>query len=128
VPPWLRYSLAFSVFLNVGGALLLSPLWPNEWLLEGTPHAPSLHAWLLSSAVFGFGVAYGWMAWTKTVNRGVLALACYGKLTFAFTLFAHAAIGELPWTVGMTGLPDLLLGALFAGYLLRDPAPGGPAA
>ena len=126
MPTWLRYSLTFSVFLNAGGALVLSPLWPNEWLLAGTPHAPPLHAWLLSSAVLGFGVAYGWMAWHNTVNHGILALACYGKLAFALTLFTQAAAGQVPWLVGITGTPDLILGLLFGVYLFRARRADGP--
>lgn len=120
MPPWLRLCLASSVPLNLGGALVISPLWPRAWLLEGTPEAHSLHGWLLASCVLGFGLAYAWMAWQNKPSRGVLALASYGKLCFGVTLFAHAGSGAIPWTVGITGLPDLVLGALFAGYLLRD--------
>ncbi|TNE86890.1 MAG: hypothetical protein EP330_19980 [Deltaproteobacteria bacterium] len=117
MPGWLRGSLFFTTALNLVGALTMSPLWPAAWNPPGTPVAPALHGWIISSFVLGFGIAYGWMAWTNTPNRGILALACYGKLTFAMAMYGQSAVGNMPWMVGITGTPDLVLGLMFGYYL-----------
>lgn len=117
MPTYLRLALWFTTPLNFGGALAMSPLWPSAWVPAGVPIAHPLHAWILASFVFGMGLAYGWMAWTGRPDRMVLALAAYGKLCFAFALFGQAAFGELPSMAAASGVPDLVLGLVFAGYL-----------
>lgn len=128
MPVWLRASLFFSTPLNLFGAISLSPLWPAGWSPAGTPVPPPLHGWILASFVLGFGIAYGWMAVTNRPSRAILALACYGKLAFALACYGEAAVGRIPWTVGITGTPDLVLGLIFAAYLLSPATPAVPGA
>ncbi|MCO4745110.1 MAG: hypothetical protein KC912_09995 [Proteobacteria bacterium] len=120
MPNYLRAALIFSTPLNLFGGVLLSPLWPPAWSPPGTIVAHPLHAWIISSFVFGFGLAYGWMAWKNEPNHLLIALAAYGKSCFVLAMYSQAALGEIPWTVGATATPDLILAAVFATFLWLD--------
>ena len=119
MPFWLRSALAFTTLMNLFGGFAFSP-WGRflqKW--GGFPDAPDLHLWSIASFIFGMGMVYGWMALTNIPNRLVIALACYGKITFSLIL-AHASFTEVtPPMVGLSGIPDFVLGILFGVWLFK---------
>ena len=117
MPSWLRFALFFTTIMNILGAFAFTP-WGRflqQW--AGFPKAPDLYLWIVASFIFGMGLTYGWMALKNTPNRLVIALACYGKITFGMIL-AHASLtGITPAMVGLSGIPDCILGILFGVWL-----------
>lgn len=122
MPAWLRWSLVFTTPMNVVGAMMLGPMMPAVATLLGFPSAPGLYLAIVGWFVLLFGVAYGWMAWTGVPQRGVLALGAGGKAGFGAITAYYAAIGDVPPLVGLAGLPDLVLAAIFCTYLWQTRA------
>lgn len=117
MPTWLRLALWLTAVLNGIAAILFTPF-ARPWQASlGYPDAPDLHLWTISTFILGMAGCYGWMAWTWTPSRPLLALGAYGKAAFAVILFGCAAAGQVPWSVGLGGAPDLVLAVAFATYL-----------
>ena len=68
----------------------------------------------------GVRVAYFYQGWTGRANRGVLALAAWGKGVFAGLLLAESASGEVLPFAGVAAVPDLALAVVFAVWLWRS--------
>ena len=104
--------------MNIFGGFAFSP-WGRflqKW--GGFPDAPDLYLWAVASFIFGMGMVYGWMTIKNIPNRLVIAFACYGKITFSIIL-AHASFtGVTPVMVGLSGIPDFILGVLFGIWLI----------
>ena len=123
MPTWLRLSLIFTTVMNIFGGFAFSPWGRNLQQWAGFPDAPDLYLWSVASFIFGMGVTYGWMAFHNLPNRIVIALACYGKITFSLIL-AHASwTGSTPAMVGLSGIPDFVLGVLFGLWLMSTRKP-----
>ena len=86
----------------------------------GLAEPPAFYLWVLSAWILAFGVAYFHMGWTGRANRGVLALAAWGKGVFAGLLVAASASGEVLPFAGVAALPDLALAVVFAVWLWRS--------
>ena len=125
MPRWLRIALGYTTALNLFGAVSFSPLGRPIQRWAEFPDAPDLYLWSVASFILGMGGAYGWMCWTNRPNRLVIALACYGKATFALILFQGYLTDALPLLGALSGLPDLILAGLFGAWLLstRHPDP-----
>lgn len=120
MPGWLRACLIVTTPLNFAGALAFTPFARPLQGPLGYPDAPDLHLWTISTFVGTMGVAYGWMAWTRTVVRPLLALAAAGKAWFAVVLIGCTLAGQTPLHVALSGLPDLALAVAFTAFLVRS--------
>ena len=116
---WLRIALIYTALMNLIGAVLFTPFFRGVQAWAGFPDAPDLYLWSQSSFIFGMGLTYTWMAATRTPNRLVLALACYGKAAFAATLIGCTLAGQTPVMVAVSGLPDLALSVAFGVWLYQ---------
>ncbi len=117
-----RRALWLSVPFNLLGALLFA--FPGSWAgqLAGLPaDVPSLYRALVVLFVVLFGAAYGWLAAASTIHRPMVALAAVGKIAAFAVVLSLCLVGEAPLRalLGMTG--DLVLGGIFAWWLLSAP-------
>jgi hypothetical protein len=117
MPSWLRFALAFTTIMNIFGGFAFSPWGRFIQRWAGFPNAPDLYLWIVASFIFGMGMLYGWMTFKNIPNRLVIAFACYGKITFSLIL-AHASLTQTaPALIGLSGIPDCILGILFGVWL-----------
>lgn len=125
--PGLRWLLLLCGPINVVGAACFAPPFPAARQLFGLPEPAPFYLWLLSAWILAFGVAFFVQGWTGRANRGVLALAAWGKGVFAGLLLGMAATGEVGPVAVAAALIDLALAVTFAVWLWRSrrPSPAG---
>jgi hypothetical protein len=114
----IRGLLLASGPMNVVGAICFAPFFPFARQMVGLPEPGSFYLWVLSSWILAFGAAYWWQGWTGQINRGVLAIGGFGKLTFGVALIAYGSKGAHPVAAFLGALPDMMLGVVFAIWLL----------
>jgi hypothetical protein len=86
----------------------------------GLPASVSpLYLWIIASWIFGFGVAYLWLAVRQTREWLFIAIGAFGKLAFVALLAAYWASGEIPLRAAIGGVWDLVLGAVFVVWLVK---------
>lgn len=117
--PGMRFLLLCCGPMNIAGAVCFSPPFTAVRRAFGLAEPPPLYLWVLSAWIMAFGVAYFVQGWTGRANRGVLALAAWGKGVFAGLLIAMSVSGEIKHFAGIAVLPDLILAFVFAGWLWR---------
>lgn len=103
--------------MNVAGALCFSPPITAVRREFGLAEPPPFYLWVLSAWILAFGVAYFVQGWTGRADRGVLAVAAWGKGVFAGLLIGMSITGEISPFAGVAVLPDLILAFVFAGWL-----------
>lgn len=118
----MRWLLLGCGPMNVAGAICFAPPFPFVRDQFGLPEPPSFYLWTLSAWILAFGVAFFVQGWTGRADRGVLALAAWGKAVFALQLIGHAVVGTLTPFAGLAALPDLALAVVFAAWLYRTRA------
>jgi hypothetical protein len=116
----MRWLLLFCGPMNVVGAICFSPPYPGARQGIGLSEPAPFYLWLLSAWILAFGVAFFYQGWTGRANRGILALATWGKGVFGGMLLGMGIVGELPLGMAaMAGLPDLVLAVVFGVWLWR---------
>ena len=122
--PWFRRALVATGVVNVLGALTFVPANRATRDLLGLPaNTDPLYLWIIASWVFGFGVAYLWLARQRRPEWLFVAIAAFGKLSFAAILAAAWSTGAIPLRGAAGGLWDLVFGLMFVSWLIahRDP-------
>lgn len=121
----IRTALRASALFNVGGALLFA--FPDSvGRLAGVPPgAPAPYVVLVTGFVLLFGGAYAWAASRPAVDRTVVGLGAIGKSGAFVSIFGCWLAGAAPFVsvVAMGG--DLAFAAVFAWWLVTDPAASG---
>jgi hypothetical protein len=105
--------------MNVVGAISFAPPFPDGRRMIGLAEPPAFYLWVLSAWILAFGAAFAVHGWTGRANRTVLALAAWGKGVFGALLLGGVAAGDFPALAIAGGGPDLVLAAVFAGWLWR---------
>ena len=98
-------ALAFAAPERLGG-------------LSFVPEAPDLHRAFAALTVALFGAGYLWCAASGRRDPVFLALGASGKLGFFAIVAACVAAGSLPARAVAGALGDLVLGSVFAAWLL----------
>lgn len=114
---WMRCVLLACGPMNVAGAVAFSPPFPTLRQEMGFHEPDAFFLWVLSAWIIAFGVAYFYQGWTGYANWAVLALAAWGKATFAILMLMNSLAGTLTPMAGISALPDLGLALLFVGWL-----------
>jgi hypothetical protein len=120
--PGMRWLLMFCGPMNVAGAVCFSPPVTAVRRQFGLAEPDPFYLWVLSAWILAFGVAYFHQGWTGRGNRGVLALAAWGKGVFAGVLVGQSVAGAVSPFAGVAVLPDLGLALVFAVWLWRTRA------
>jgi hypothetical protein len=113
----LTAALWISVPFNAIGALAFAA--PGLLGSRGfVPEAPDLHRAFAALTIALFGAGYLWCAASGRRDPVFLAVAAAGKLGFFAIVAACAAAGSLPARAVSSALGDLVLGGIFAAWLL----------
>jgi hypothetical protein len=76
--------------------------------------------------VFGFGVAYLWLALRRRHEWLFIAIAAFGKLSFVAVLAVSWLTGAIPLIGAAGGLWDLVIGMMFVVWLMAHPPSEAP--
>ena len=123
--PWFRRALVATGVVNVLGALTFVPANRSTRELLGLPgNTDPLYLWIIASWVFGFGIAYLWLARQRRPEWLFVAIGAFGKLSFVAILAVAWLTGAIPLRGAAGGLWDLVLGLMFVAWLIanREPA------
>lgn len=115
---WMRYALLATALMNLGGAMMFVPAFTSLRTLLALPDPHPFFLWTLAIWIGVFGVCYFWMAVSQRRDRLFIATGAVGKLTFFGLLVAYSIAGDIPVLAAISGLPDLIFGAIFVGWLL----------
>jgi hypothetical protein len=122
---FMRRALWASVPFNLGGALAFG--FPESFgRLVGLPAgAPPVYAASLAFLVALFAGTYAWLARRPRIDRPLVGFAVAGKSGFFVVILALwlRAEASTPFLVAASG--DLLLAAIFAWWLVGEPAVAG---
>ena len=117
---WFRRTLLVTGVLNLGGALIFAPVFPNLRTIAGLPEAGhSLYAWLLALWTLFFGLAYLRLAFATTSERLFLQVAAAGKASFTLLLIVFWLHGVLPIQAPLAGSSDLFFAVIFVVWLCQ---------
>jgi hypothetical protein len=120
----MRALMVWSGLLNAVAAVCFIPAFPNLRASLGLPADPHpYYLWLLSGMVLCVGCGYLRMGLTGRPDRTLLGVGAAGKAVFGGLMVLFAATGELPLAAARSGLPDLVLAAVFVGWLVRTATP-----
>jgi hypothetical protein len=121
----MRTALWVTAVMNMGVALVVSPLVNAGPVLLSLPAAEPLYLWIVAQFIFIFGLGYGWCALSGHAPRLFIALAAGGKLAFFITVASFWGIGQLPLKAAAAASADLVFGLLFVCWLyqVRDSVP-----
>lgn len=128
LPRWMRLAMWATTPLNMLGAFIFLPA--NGWArrLGGLPEAGHpMYLWIIAAFIGIFGVGYGYCAAKGRASREFVGVGAAGKIAFFVVVAAFWLSGEVPFLTTFLAGADLLLGALFAWWLLRGQAPQGNA-
>jgi len=118
--PAMRWLLLACGPMNVAGALVFAPPFPDGRRAMGLQEPHPFYLWLLSAWILAFGVALFTQGLTRRGNRAVLLLSAWGKGTFAALLLGLVAAGELlPFAIS-AAVPDLILAVVFVVWVWRS--------
>ena len=124
--PWFRRALVATGIVNVLGALTFVPENRATRDLLGLPgNTHPLYLWIIASWIFGFGVAYLWLARQTRPEWLFVGIGAFGKLSFVAILAVAWLTGAIPLRGAVGGLWDLVLGLMFVSWLIahRDRVP-----
>ena len=79
--------------------------------------------WIIASWVFGFGIAYLWLARQRRPEWLFVAIGAFGKLSFVAILAVAWLTGAIPLRGAAGGLWDLVLGLMFVAWLIAHREP-----
>jgi len=118
----MRRVLWASVFFNLFGALLF--LFPASLgRLAGLPApVPFAYSALLALFIVLFGGSYAWLALQPRFDRPLVAFAAIGKASAFAVVLACWVAGAVEGRAVLAITGDLVLAAIFAWWLLGDPA------
>lgn len=118
---WFRRVLGATGVVNLLGASTFLPANRAGRDLLGLPNdvAP-LYLAVLACWIFGFGIGYLWLAVRPRREWLFLAIGAFGKLAFVALLIGGALTGSLPPRAVGAGAWDLVIGALFVAWLVRN--------
>jgi hypothetical protein len=121
---WFRRALFATGVVNVCGAFVFVPANHASRDLLGLPaNTHPLYLWIIASWVFGFGVAYLWLAQRQRHEWLFIAIAAFGKLSFVIILAVAWLTGAIPAIGAAGGLWDLVLGVVFVAWLRQPELP-----
>jgi hypothetical protein len=117
---WLFFVAAVWNLLSAGAVLFL--LTDSKFRMgmqfPGTPDTISLQ--LLAACLFLFGLGYYWVSRDLLRNRDLVKLGVIGKPLVFLVFFGHALAHDIPISLVIPSVMDLLFGALFLEFLLRS--------
>lgn len=118
----MRRALWASVAFNLGGALLFA--FPASLgRLAGLPGSvPHVYSASLAFMVALFGGSYAWLARQPRIDRPLVAFAALGKTGFFAVVFVCWLLGEAPARGVLAATGDVAFAAIFAWWLLVEPA------
>jgi hypothetical protein len=126
---WFRRALFATGAVNVVGASIFVPANHAARELLGLPaQTHPFYLWIIASWIFGFGVAYLWLAQQQRHEWLFIAIAAFGKLSFVCILAGAWLTGAIPAVGAAGGLWDLALGMMFVGWLRSHAASPAPQA
>lgn len=74
---------------------------------------PRYFAAQLGFVIALFGGVYAWLARQPHLDRPLIVVGALGKLGFFGLTLAYAAAGEVPTSMALNAVPDLLFAAVF---------------
>jgi len=118
----MRRVLWASVLFNLFGALLF--LFPASLgRLAGLPApVPFAYSALLALFIVLFGGSYAWLALQSRFDRPLVAFGAIGKASAFAVVLACWVAGAVEGRAVLAITGDLVLAAIFAWWLLGDPA------
>jgi hypothetical protein len=118
-----KASLVTTFFMNMAGALTFVPAFRELREFGGLPEAGNpFYSLIIALWIFFFGVLYLLLAFSKTRERFFVLIGALGKSSFALLLAVFAVSGELPIRAALAGTGDLLIAAVFFGWLIKTRA------
>lgn len=117
--PKMRWLLVAGGPINLGFLAMFAPPAVAPRRAVDFPEPPVFISWILAAWIFAFGVAYFWMGWTFRMSRPMLAVGATGKAAFGLGVIALLLTGELSVLTTLVAVSDLVLAAIFFGWLLR---------
>jgi hypothetical protein len=119
----MRIALLATGVMNIFGAALFAPMFPQLRELNGLPNASHpLYLWIISIWILAFGLCYLWLGYTGRREVLFLVIGAIGKLSFSFLLIIYWLFGELPAMTAVSGLLDLFFALLFLYWVSCKPA------
>lgn len=117
---WFRLTLLATSILNLAGAVVFALPIYNQGVPSDLPqNVHPLYLSIVSSWILIFGIAYFWMAVTAKPERLFIAVAAAGKLTIALFFFLFWMVGDLPLTILLAGVGDILFAIAFIYWLFQ---------
>ena len=109
----IRGALWATVALNTLGVLVFAlpalghptPLLPVA--------VPPFFAAQIAFTIALFGGVYAWLARRPTIDRALVVVGGLGKLGFFALTVAYALAGDIPTTMAVNALPDLVFAGIF---------------
>lgn len=117
---WFRLTLLATSILNLAGAVVFAlPIYNPGGTSDLPQNVHPLYLSIVSSWILIFGIAYFWMAVTAKPERLFIAVAAAGKLTIGFFFFWFWIKGDLPLTILLAGIGDILFAIAFFYWLFQ---------
>jgi hypothetical protein len=99
------------------GAVCFAPPVTFARAMLGLPESP-FYGWLVSLWLFTFGLAYLRMAVLNQPDRTMMMVGALGKVQYTVVVAVYgASVGA--WLAAASGLPDLVMAAVFTAWLVR---------
>jgi len=115
-----KITLIASFFLNTAGAATFLPWFRDLRKTGGLPEAGNaFYGFVIALFIFLFGIGYLWQALSGTRERLFITIAALGKISFALLIMIFVLLGELPLEAVGSGVPDLVMGIIFAVWLAQ---------
>ncbi|MCD9187718.1 MAG: hypothetical protein LUM44_14960 [Pyrinomonadaceae bacterium] len=120
IEKFFKASLIVSFFLNTAGAAAFLPWFVELRKAGGLPEAGNaFYGWVVALFIFLFGIGYLWQALSATRERLFITIAALGKISFALLIMIFVLLGELPLKAIGSGIPDLVIGVIFAVWVSK---------
>lgn len=114
-----RATLLLSVPFNLLAAWGLGqPQSAIGQLMQLPTDVPAAYAALLAYLVLLFGLAYGWLALARPINRPLLLLGVSGKAGVFCIMLGLWLVGASPGMLVAVATGDLALAAIWGSWLL----------
>lgn len=120
LPAWMRLVLFATAALNALGAFTFLPPGRPIRELGGLPVGQDpLYLTVIAVLILVIGLACLWAAIIGRADRQLVALVGSGKLAFIAVMAGFWLAGELPARAVAGALPDLVVGAVMVGWVIR---------
>ena len=117
LPLYMKRALLATGVMNIFGAASFLPFSGTLRHAAGLPEAHPFFLWLLALWIAAFGIIYFSLGLSGRPDRAFLTIGAFGKLSFAFLLILFWLRGDFPILAPLSGLADLVFGAIFTFYL-----------